>query len=517
VSARRRGPSRPTAADALDLFGDAAPAAPAAPTPAPPAARPSRIARARARPGHVSDALAAPAPAAVAAYGATAHEAALLAAAEAASAAAAGAALADGYDAFTASYSASLTVAVREAAPPGATPASALPVADLTQAAKEVVEGAFVPLWVRGEVSDFKAHRNGHWYFTLRDERAQVRCVLWARDARRLPAPPDDGMQVVALGQMSVYAARADLQLVVKALDARGDGLWRKALERARAALAADGLLDPARKRALPRFPRRVAVVTSPDGAALHDIAAVAGRRWPAAELVVVAAKVQGDGAAAELCAAVERVGRWRDALGRGFDVVIVGRGGGAREDLWAFNDEALARAVAACPVPTVSAVGHEVDVTLCDLVADLRAPTPSAAAEAVVPVLADVAAEVRALGAALADAAAAQLTRARDAVDGAGGRLAASAERYAERRRAAVEALAGRLHALSPLATLGRGYAVARDAGTGATLASAADFPAGRAFDLLVRDGRVRAVAGGPTPGDPAAGPATRPAPGPA
>jgi exodeoxyribonuclease VII large subunit len=382
---------------------------------------------------------------------------------------------------------------------PGATPDAALPVAALAQAAKEVVEGAFVPLWVRGEVSDFKAHRNGHWYFTLRDEGAQVRCVLWARDARRLPAAPDDGMQVVALGQMSVYAARADLQLVVKALDARGDGLWRKALERTRAALAADGLLDPARRRPLPRFPRRVAVVTSPDGAALHDIAAVARRRWPAAELVVVAAKVQGDGAAAELCAAVARAGRWRDALGRGFDVVIVGRGGGAREDLWAFNDEALARAVAACPVPTVSAVGHEVDVTLCDLVADLRAPTPSAAAEAVVPVLADVAAEVEALGAALAAAASAHLERARAAADDAGRRLAAAAARHTERRRSAVEALAGRLHALSPLATLGRGYAVARDARSGATLASAADFTAGRAFDLLVRDGRVRAVAGGP------------------
>ncbi len=505
MSGRRRAPTRPAAAaDALDLFGDLAPPAPPAPPPAPPRPTPApaaartpapRPARARARPGLVADALAAPAPAAVAAYGATAEEAALLAAAEAA----AEATLAGALDPYAAAYSAPLTVGVRDDVPPGATPEAALPVAALTQAAKEVVEGAFIPLWVRGEVSDFKAHRNGHWYFSLRDESAQVRCVLWARDARRLPAPPDDGMQVVALGQMSVYAARADLQLVVKTLDARGDGLWRKALERTRAALAADGLLDPARRRALPRFPRRVAVVTSPDGAALHDIAAVARRRWPAAELVVVAAKVQGDGAVAELCAAVERAGRWCDADGRGFDVVIVGRGGGAREDLWAFNDEALARAVAACPVPTVSAVGHEVDVTICDLVADLRAPTPSAAAEAVVPVLADVAAEVRALGAALAAAAEGHVERARAVVDDAGGRLAAAAGHYTERRRAAVEALAGRLHALSPLATLGRGYAVARDARSGATLAAAADFTAGRAFDLLVRDGRVRAVAGGP------------------
>jgi exodeoxyribonuclease VII large subunit len=255
-----------------------------------------------------------------------------------------------------------------------------------------------------------------------------------------------------------------------------------------------------------------VAVVTSPDGAALHDIAAVARRRWPSAELVVVAAKVQGEGAPAELCAAVERVGRWRGADGRPFDVVIVGRGGGSREDLWAFNDEALARAVAACPVPTVSAVGHEVDVTICDLVADLRAPTPSAAAEAVCPVLADVADEVRALGAALAAAAEGHLAGARAAAEDAGRGLADAAGRYAERRRARVELLAGRLHALSPLATLGRGYAVARDSGTGATLAAVGDFVPGRPFDLLVRDGRVRAVAGdappGGSPGAPISGP---------
>jgi exodeoxyribonuclease VII large subunit len=277
------------------------------------------------------------------------------------------------------------------------------------------VEGAFVPLWVRGEISDFKAHRNGHWYFCLRDQVAQVRCVMWARDARRLPALPDDGMQVVALGQVSVYAARGDVQLVVKAMEAQGDGLWRKALDQTRAKLLADGLLDPARKRALPKHPRRVAIITSPDGAALHDIIAVARRRSPLVELVVVPAKVQGDGAAEELRAALERVARWGDV-----DVVIIGRGGGAREDLWAFNDERLARAVAACPVPVVSAVGHEVDLTICDLVADLRAATPSAAAEAIVPVLADVRAEVRALADALRTAGLWHVERAAERLAGA-------------------------------------------------------------------------------------------------
>ncbi len=373
---------------------------------------------------------------------------------------------------------------------PGATPNAAITISTLTQTLKEVVEGAFVPLWVRGEVSDFKAHRNGHFYFCLRDQVAQVKCVMWARDARRLPAMPDDGMQVVALGQVSVYAARGDLQLSVKTLEAQGDGLWRKALDQTRAKLAADGLLDPTRKRPLPRHPRRIAVITSPDGAALHDIVAVARRRSPLVEIVVIPAKVQGDGAAEELRAAVERVGRWRD-----LDLVIIGRGGGAREDLWAFNDEQLARAVAACCVPIISAVGHEVDVTLCDLVADLRAPTPSAAAEAAVPVLADVRDEVRALADALRTSGAWHVRRAAERLAATSADLVAGAARVTERRRAVLEGVAGRLHALSPLATLGRGYAVARGA-DGTALSRVADFAPGAPFDLHVRDGVVPAVA---------------------
>jgi exodeoxyribonuclease VII large subunit len=371
---------------------------------------------------------------------------------------------------------------------PGASPASAVAVSTLTLTAKEVVEGAFMPLWVRGEISDFKAHRNGHWYFCLRDETAQIRCVIWSRDARRLPAAPDDGMQVVALGQPSIYAARGDLQLVVRALDAKGDGLWRKALERTRARLDADGLLDPARKRPLPRFPRRVAVITSPDGAALHDIVAVVRRRCPSVELVVVPAKVQGEGAAEELREAVERVSRWGEA-----DVVVIGRGGGAREDLWAFNDEDLARAIAACPVPVISAVGHEVDVTICDLVADVRAATPSVAAETAVPLWTDMAALLGAFRAALSTAAQRAAERARERLDDTRAELVRVSERTVERRRARVETIAGRLHALSPLATLARGYAVARGA-DGRTLSRAADLRAAGEFDLLVSDGAVRA-----------------------
>lgn len=385
---------------------------------------------------------------------------------------------------------------------PGASPAAAVPVSAVADTVKQIVEGAFVPLWVRGEVSDFKAHRNGHWYFSLRDHAAQVRCVIWARDARRLPAPPDDGMQVVALGQLGVYTARTELQLTVRALDAEGDGLWRKALERTRAALEADGLLDAARKRPLPRFPRRVAIVTSPDGAALHDVAAVLHRRWPVAELVVVAAKVQGDGAAEELRAAIERIGRFGAV-----DVVIIGRGGGATEDLWAFNDERLARAVAACPVPTVSAVGHEIDVTICDLVADHRAPTPSAAAEAVAPVLEDLREALADAGQALAAAMRERADDARASLDRTAGELRGALSAFAERRRAVLATRAAQLHALSPLATLGRGFAHARAADGGPSLTRVRDFTVGAPFDLLVRDGRVRAhtLATTPDPDPPA------------
>lgn len=375
------------------------------------------------------------------------------------------------------------------AAIPGSTRDSAVSIATITQIAKEVMEGAFMPLWVRGEISDFKAHRNGHWYFCLRDADAQMRCVIWSRDQRRMAAAPDDGMQVVAQAQLSVYAARGEMQLVVTALDAVGDGLRRKALDLTRARLAADGLLDAARKRPLSRFPTRVAVITSPDGAALHDIIAVVRRRCSTVEIVIVPAKVQGETAPDELVAALDRVRRWGQC-----DTVIIGRGGGAREDLWAFNEERVARAVADCPIPTISAVGHEVDITLCDLVADLRAATPSAAAEAAVPLLAEERVALSALASAMRSGVERTITRARDALKFELRSLARAAERDTERRRARVDRIAGQLHALSPMATLARGYAVARG-DDGSTLSSADSFQPGRRFALLLRDGTVRAT----------------------
>ncbi len=378
---------------------------------------------------------------------------------------------------------------------PGATPESAISVHTLTSAAKDLVEGAFPPLWIRGEISDFKAHRNGHWYFALRDAEAQVRCVVWSAATKRIPALPDDGMQVLAFGQMTVWPVRGDLQFSVKRIEAEGDGLWRKALELTRLRLEADGLLDPTRKRPLPAFPRRIAVITSLDGAAMHDIITVARSRSADVEIVLIAAKVQGDGAPESLVAAIELLCRWNDA-----DLLIIGRGGGAREDLWAFNDERVARALAACPIPTVSAVGHETDITICDLVADVRAATPSAAAELAVPSRRETAARVASLGHRLAAASRRHHERAAEVLLAGERQFVRVAGQTVERRRARVESMAGRLQALSPLAVLARGFAVARTP-AGASLSRREQFAAGMPFDLWLQDGIVEANALGSRP----------------
>ena len=353
----------------------------------------------------------------------------------------------------------------------------------LTATARDVLEGAFLPLWVRGEVTDFKAHRNGHWYFCLRDSEAQIRCVAWARD-RRIPARPDDGMQVSALGQLTVYAGRGEMQFAVTRMEAEGDGLRRKALEIIRARLARDGLLDPERKRRIPRFPRRVAVITSRDGAALRDIYAVAQRRCPSVEIVLIPAIVQGDYAVESLCDALDQMSRWGDA-----DTLIIGRGGGGREDLWAFNDERVARAVAACPIPTISAVGHEIDMSICDLVADLRAPTPSAAAEAAVPMETEMREQLRIAAATLSELAGESLERARARLIDLSDSMASSSVRHVERRRSTMETAAARLNVQSPLATLDRGYSLVRTP-EGKTVRSVKSLEPGADVDVVFRDG---------------------------
>jgi exodeoxyribonuclease VII large subunit len=373
-------------------------------------------------------------------------------------------------------------------APPGASRETAISVSDLNNSTKALVEEAFGEFWVRGEVTDFKRHRNGHWYFGLRDRTSQISCVIWSRDQRGIPAAPDDGMQVIVLAQMTMYPARGTLQLKVIRIEAQGDGLWRKAMEETLNRLRAEGLLAPERKRAIPLFPRCLAIVTSANGAALHDIVSVATRRRPGIEIIVSCAAVQGDSAPRELRAAIARVRRWK-----GIDVVIIGRGGGAREDLRAFNDESVARAIANCEIPVISAVGHEIDTTVCDLVADFRAATPSAAAERAVPALADLHATLQSRRTSLISAVTHRTAAAQAEMRATARDLRAAAIRLVERRRAGMAGVAGRLNALSPLATLSRGYAVARGA-DGETLTSVSQFVVGEPFDLSLRDGVVAA-----------------------
>jgi len=371
-------------------------------------------------------------------------------------------------------------------AEPGLSPETALSVADLTHATRDILEGSFEPVWVRGEVVGFKQHRNGHWYYTLKDAEAQIRCVTWASDARRLPAAPDEGMTVTALGKLTVFPARGELQLRVMSMQAGGDGLWRKAFEQVRVKLEAEGLFAADRKRPLPLLPHCVAVVTSADGAALHDIVSVVRRRCRITRVVVSHAIVQGDEAPGSLVAALHRVARWGEA-----DVVILGRGGGSREDLWAFNDERVVRAAAGMPIPVIAAIGHEVDVTLCDLAADHRAATPSAAAEQAVPNLGDLVRQVRRLGTDLREAGVAQVEAARERLVEAGSRIARAAAVPIERRRLELAGMAGRLNALSPLATLQRGYAVLQDV-AGHTIMSIDGVAAGENVVDRLQDGRV-------------------------
>src|SRR5688572_11668421 len=256
---------------------------------------------------------------------------------------------------------------------------SVLTVSQLAAQLAAMVEERFPAVWVEGEISNFKVYQSGHAYFTLKDDSAQMRCVLFRNRARRIRFTPGDGLHVLAFGSIEVYAQRGEYSLVIELLEPRGLGALQLAFEQLKERLAGEGLFDAARKRSLPRFPRKIGIVTSPSGAAIRDMLRVIGRRFGEIHIVIAAAKVQGEGAAQEVAQGVRDL----NALGD-VDVIIVGRGGGSLEDLWAFNDEMLARTIAASKVPVISAVGHEVDFTIADFVADLRAPTPSAAAEIV-------------------------------------------------------------------------------------------------------------------------------------
>jgi exodeoxyribonuclease VII large subunit len=254
----------------------------------------------------------------------------------------------------------------------------ALSVSELTRQVKDLLAGSFPALWVKGEISNFKGpHGSGHLYFRLKDATALLECAMFKPSAARLSFTPKDGLEVEAFGEISVYEPRGQYQLIIKQMRPAGIGALLAQLEELKRRLAAEGLFDPGRKQALPRYPRTIGIVTSPVGAAVRDIVKVLRSRWPGIRIVLAPVKVQGEGAAAEIAAAIGRFDRWGGA-----DLLVVGRGGGSIEDLWAFNEEPVVRAIAAARTPIVSAVGHEVDVTLADLAADVRAATPSNAAE---------------------------------------------------------------------------------------------------------------------------------------
>jgi exodeoxyribonuclease VII large subunit len=273
--------------------------------------------------------------------------------------------------------------------------AGQVPVTLTPRAVNELVRGVLarhIPstLHVLGEIGDLSRPQSGHVYFSLRDADSELRCVVWRSTAAKLKFAPEPGMQVVATGGVEVYAPRGTYQLVVRKLEPCGVGALEVAFRQLKERLEREGLFDPRRKKQLPAVPQRVAVVTSPSGAAIRDILQTFARRFPAIEILVFPVRVQGEGAAEEIAGAIRQLNRQARALG-GIDVVIVGRGGGSLEDLWAFNEEVVARAIAASDIPIVSAVGHEVDVSISDLVADVRAATPTAAAELVAPRLDDL------------------------------------------------------------------------------------------------------------------------------
>jgi len=253
-------------------------------------------------------------------------------------------------------------------------------VSEITRLVKLELENAFPAVWVEGEVSNFHRHSSGHLYFTLKDERSQLRGVMFRGEARKVAFELKDGLQVICRGRLNVYEPRGEYQIVVERVEPKGKGALQLAFEQLKEKLRVEGLFDPKHKKPLPLFPKKLGVVTSPRGAAIIDILRTLERRFARLHILIYPAKVQGDGAAEEIVEGIDYLGRQPD-----IDVIIVGRGGGSIEDLWAFNEEKVARAIFRCPIPIISAVGHEVDVTIADFVADIRASTPSVAAEIVI------------------------------------------------------------------------------------------------------------------------------------
>ncbi|MCH2114172.1 MAG: exodeoxyribonuclease VII large subunit [Pirellulales bacterium] len=366
-------------------------------------------------------------------------------------------------------------------------------VSQITAQLKAVVEQEFPSVWVAGEISNFSRPQSGHCYFTLKDDAAQLRAVIWRASAARIQLDLHDGLEVICQGRLDVYPPRGSYQLVVDQLQPQGIGALEQAFRKLREKLSKEGIFAAARKQALPPFPRRIGVVTSPTGAAIRDFLEVMRRRWQGASVLVFPARVQGDRASTEIVEAVQQANRLAPSL----DVLVLCRGGGSLEDLWAFNEEKVVRAIAASRLPTVSAVGHEIDVTLADLVADVRALTPSEAAERVIPSAHDVTELVGGLRIRLHTALSTRTTALASRLDAIASRPVLSRpldaihqrsrqlDEHAARLRGGVQlalrdqhsslsTLGGKLETLSPLAVLGRGYSLTQDFSSGRLITAA-------------------------------------------
>ena len=378
-------------------------------------------------------------------------------------------------------------------------PQRPLSVAELTGQIKDLLEGTFPQVWVTGEVSNCARPRSGHCYLTLKDDQAQLSAVIWRPTMSRLRFELCDGLEVICRGNLGVYSPQGKYQLIVQEIQPKGIGALELALRQLREKLAKEGLFDPARKRPLPRFVRKIAVVTSPSGAAIRDFLEVLRRRWRGTDVLIVPVRVQGDGAAEEIAAAIEQVNRLRAPI----DCLVVTRGGGSLEDLWSFNEEIVCRAIYHSRIPVISAIGHEIDVTLSDLVADVRALTPSEAAERVAPAAEEIAAQLAHYGRRLLGTLRARQASARASLETLAGhrifrrpyeRVQLAARRLDElqvaadravgnrvlRAREAIASLAARLESLSPLAVLGRGYSLTRRAEGGPPIRDARELSAG-------------------------------------
>ncbi len=391
----------------------------------------------------------------------------------------------------------------------------ALSVSELTSYLSELLEASppFADLWVQGELSEFKRHApSGHCYFSLKDEGTMLRGVMWRSSAVRMSELPRAGDLVLAHGRLAFYAPRGDLQLYIDLFVPAGIGLLNARFEELKERLATEGLFAVERKRPLPALPRRIGIVTAPGGAALQDLLSILERRCPLVEVLVVPCLVQGERAPASIVAALRQI------YASKVDLVILARGGGSLEDLWAFNDEQVARAVYGSPVPLITGVGHETDTTIVDYVADLRAPTPSAAAELAVPELAELSercAYLRdsldgLLGAILASrrsdlaqalrstsrhAPSRRLARDRQQIDELSRRLVRAVSGADELRQADLAGLVGRLRTLSPRATLARGYAVVRRTEDGLVVTTPTQVPPTSQLRITLRDGELGAT----------------------